>query len=166
MKIRRAIFVAVLLSIAVGAIAWWPKTASEPSYQGRSLSNWIEDYYSRQPKEKQERALAAVQQIGTNALSFLMEELCSTDSPARTKLYDLGIRQHLIKVPLWPGYLKRQRARVGFKMLGPAAKPVVPQLIALLENTNKSKSVRYEAATVLGTIGLRQRLPLRCCSGC
>jgi hypothetical protein len=153
LKTGRIILLALLLSLAILGIALWPRSKGEPIYQGRPLSGWIEDYYSAQPKEKRDRAIEAVQHIGTNALPFLMAELCSRDTRTRTKLYELATKQHLVRVPLWPGYFRRQRATVGFKMLGPTAKPVVPELIKLLEDSNTSISVRYEAATVLGRIG-------------
>ena len=131
-------------------------------YNGKALSTWIDDYWhelapftppNAQSKEKQENALQAVQHIGTNALPFLMEEMRSTDSVIKTKTYLWATKQHLFKIPMWPGFLRHQRAKIGFRMLGPRAQSVVPELIALLQSTNTKWYYKCDIEEILGSIG-------------
>ena len=54
----------------------------EPSYQGRSLSEWLNESDELKARE-------AVAQIGTNAIPFLLKSVASEDSSLKKKLLKL-----------------------------------------------------------------------------
>jgi hypothetical protein len=111
----RAILAAIL---ATGGCA--TQRPKEPSYQGKNLSAWLEDYarteYANEPdwtpawtegdRQARARAINAVREIGTNAIPWLLELVSSQD---------------------YKGVL-------GFQALGPAGKPAVPALIAMMQD--------------------------------
>lgn len=88
----------------------------EPEYQGQTLSYWMEHWYSGyqggQPAVNPQ-AVEAVQHIGTNALPFFIQWL---DTPYRSLTHT--------------DY--QARALHGFEVLGPAAKPAIPDLIGMI----------------------------------
>src|SRR5256885_15128646 len=60
---------ACALIVACGFFLW--AREREPQYKGRSLTGWLRRYES-----KDGEAAAAVRQIGTNAIPFLLKWMC------------------------------------------------------------------------------------------
>jgi RNA polymerase sigma factor (sigma-70 family) len=85
---------------------------SEPSYQGRRLSEWLEDIEFGQPQEKRQKAGEAVRHMGVKTLPFLLTAL-APDKQATDHRYN--------------------QAAWAFDALGPIAGPAIPQLTKLLE---------------------------------
>src|SRR5436190_1463475 len=90
---RRLLFLAVIV-LAAGGLAAWFLLPNEPTYHGRTLSAWLEDYsnplmHVRSVREispafytlKMEGARKAVLAIGTNAIPTLLKLTQATDSP-------------------------------------------------------------------------------------
>src|SRR5712691_9374007 len=136
------IFFTIMLSAFLAGAGCSTLPSREPHYQGRSLTDWLNDYARTQFANDPEpwtpawtdgdravraRAESAVRQIGTNALPFLMKMV--------TSKYELK------------GY--GPVAALGFQILGPAAKPAVPALVAMLDDERLSP----EATAALGAIG-------------
>jgi hypothetical protein len=71
---------AVLLEIsAFVLLAFWG--SAEPSYQGQSLSRWLEQYQSaRLSGTRSVEAAGAIRQMGTNALPTLIRMIRARDS--------------------------------------------------------------------------------------
>jgi RNA polymerase sigma factor (sigma-70 family) len=84
---------------------------SEPSYQGRKLSEWLVDVDYGQPPQTRAKAAEAIRKMGTKTLPFLLA--CFSDD----KSGDKSIRQ----------------ATWGFDALGPIAKPVISKLESRME---------------------------------
>jgi prepilin-type N-terminal cleavage/methylation domain-containing protein len=133
--------VVVLGGFLSGAGCATPR-AKEPSYEGRSLTHWLNDYartqYANDPepwvppwtdedRAVRTRAENAVRHIGTNALPMLIKMVSSG--------YELE------------GY--GPVAHLGFDALGATAKPAVPALVAMLDD----ERMAHEAAASLGAIG-------------
>jgi len=110
----------------------------EPSYQGVRLSEWVRQAceWKGTPGDPtnakvRARATEAVQQIGTNAIPWLLEELQAVDAPPwRAKLSDwlqkIGARTNRAATAT-----RVATAHNGFVTLGPIAKPALPAILAL-----------------------------------
>ena len=111
-KVKTVIGVGILLVAGVGTLAvksnYFP---SEPSYQGRRLSEWLVDINYDQPQEKQNKAGEAVRQMGAKTLPFLLADLANQQ--AKDNRYSQATR--------------------AFDALGPIGKPAIPKLTKLLE---------------------------------
>ncbi|HWD93727.1 MAG TPA: sigma-70 family RNA polymerase sigma factor [Verrucomicrobiae bacterium] len=85
---------------------------SEPSYQGRRLSEWLVEADFGQPQAKRDKAYEAIRHMGTRTLPFLIADL--TPGPKTTDSTD-------------------RQATWGFDALGPMGKTAIPKLTKLLE---------------------------------
>lgn len=139
MKRRRLLFILLgCVATLTFAVILWPRER-EPEYKGVTLSTWL----SRCGSTNLNQSLAAadaIQQIGTNALPFLL----------RWIQHEPGWRDALgQKILKWPAIGSRadvQRliwkmtkyraasAVTGFKILGPDARPARAELQRLAEN--------------------------------
>ena len=132
----------VVLSALFAGLGCATPRAKEPSYQGRRLTDWLNDYartqYANDPepwippwtdedRAARTRAENAVRHMGTNALPMLLKMVSSE--------YEVE------------GY--GPVAHLGFGALGAAAKPAVPALVAMLDDERTA----HEAAASLGAIG-------------
>src|SRR5437773_1654937 len=73
--------VAVLLAVML--------RSREPSYRGRRLSHWIEscgEASARFDTAASNEAVIAIQKIGTNAIPWLLRDLCAEDSEFKRSL--------------------------------------------------------------------------------
>jgi hypothetical protein len=75
-KAQTAIGVAIILAAGVGTVAVKNNYfQSEPSYQGKHLSEWLVDIDYGQPQEKRDKASEAVRKMGVKTLPFLLADL-------------------------------------------------------------------------------------------
>ncbi len=106
-KIKTAVVVGGVLLLSGGAVvvkqSYFP---TEPSYQGRKLSEWLVDIGYSQPKEKRAQAGDAIRHMGTKTLPFLI----ATFSNPNPKDDQLG------------------QTTWAFDALGPIAKSAIPKL--------------------------------------
>ncbi len=72
----------------VAALIFAATRSREPVYQGKKLSEWLEEGSSQEEFSYRFSAETrfAVRQIGTNALPFLLDTLRSQDSQVKLKL--------------------------------------------------------------------------------
>ena len=84
---------------------------SEPSYQGRKLSEWLVDIDYGQPQGKRTKAGNAIRQMGVKTLPFLVADLA--DKQTKDNRYS--------------------EATWAFDALGPIGKPAIPALTKLLK---------------------------------
>jgi HEAT repeats len=151
--IRRWFFFALL----AGIIAWLVCVIFhpfEPRYQGKRLTDWAEevyptDVYSSQSlptglRAQSARAVAVIQQIGTNALPLALS-LCRTkDSWLKRKLEECtkynsgGVVRYIITTE----WQKHEEGANIIWALGSAAKPAIPALIQLLQSQDRDIAMR------------------------
>ncbi len=159
-------------------LAWfgWPLLSPEPGYGGRTLSSWLRqlddgDYshglswmaWHFERSANQEEAAAAIRQMGTNSLPFLLRSITNQDSRLVAKLNDFlekrkwSWRAIIIRQQgpthggFWiPADGRRREAALAFEVLGPVARPAVPQLENALTN---SPAGPKDAALALAGIG-------------
>ena len=151
-KSRVIIWPAVMAAVAVAA--WMMIRAAagpaQPVYEGKPLGFWLvqlnpgEKYEQKQHDE----AVVAVQQMGTNAVPFLLRLLRARDSEFKSFLEEFDIPGIHFTLATDLNY----RALLGFEALGPKGAGAVPDLIALLRE-DWSDEHAYDTEYVLGYIG-------------
>lgn len=78
----------------------------EPVYQGRRLSQWLDEYNHVGTLDQTEPISEAIRAIGTNGLPFLLAHVEHVDSPIKEKLLALVGKQHLVKLPFYGEMIK------------------------------------------------------------
>jgi hypothetical protein len=164
MNPRLRIFSLICCGVALPCLVLFIGSLAEPRYRGRSLSHWLLAYrvnYLEHPVEQREAA-EAVRQIGTNALPCLLKWVRYQEPAWRTRVYMQIWRikwnkpkRWIFKLaePLKPCRPERPDAlaRTGFEILGPAAEPALPELIALASDPHPAcrvSTVIYCAAQI------------------
>ena len=153
--------------VMAGIITSWLmvhfRRPKEPSYQGRTLTEWLSDCSVYPPPVLGESPRVfnshfpatehAVKEIGTNAIPALLDMLQVGDSMTdlKAKLNLLLDRQSIIHFHFRSGYDYRRLAVFGFEILNKDAAPAVPALIGLLNNQHTI--ARYHVIRALENIG-------------
>ncbi len=151
--------------ILVGVLAWEILHPGEPTYRGKPVSEWVDELYNshlaaphRQVEEgDQEKAEDALRHLGTNALPTLVGMLRHKDSRAKTKLRALLVGQRWLPLgkvaPAGFYYTDgdyRLSAATAFDVLGPTAKPSVPDLLLFLKDADTN--LQDYAASIIAVI--------------
>jgi hypothetical protein len=146
----KVIIIVGLLAVIVGAgcsTDSHPKT-NEPSYQGKSLSEWLMDFDNPSP-ETQALAADAIRQIGSQAVPFLVNRL-SEAQLAQVRLEAKKWREkqenavYSVPRPANP----RQEAMAALDALGPMAVDALPVLRKLLHDDPPDLQALYVAARI------------------
>jgi hypothetical protein len=138
MQKRVQIALAALLVMLAGLMAWRGLPEREPIYQGKRLSQWLDEYNRAGSMDKTEPTSAAIRAIGTNCLPFLLAHIKHIDSPLKTKLLALLSRQRLIKLPFYGADRYRSTSILALSALGPLAAPLCPELLPVAQNSDTS----------------------------
>lgn len=125
-KRRLQILFGVGITLILVVFFYWDKQAnhkftspfsSEPTYEGQTISYWMEHWYQQYGQRNLE-AEQAVRTMGTNALPYLVKWIIL---PAHTQADHNWV----------------SRALKGFEILGPVASPAIPDLVkAIGQNGN------------------------------
>ncbi len=168
MKWSRTAVVLIPLAVACAALLWalLQRGDREPTYEGRTLSQWlttaIDLRYSDSDsgRAKALQATNAVHHIGTNGLPWLVKWLDCKIPKWRDKLFDRVPRQayaqpRLARPLLGPDGTRLLLSLTGFDILREEAAPALPALTTLAgnwESEDKSKGVLL-ALSFLGNSG-------------
>ena len=146
------LFLLLVACIAIGGLIVTTSKHREPTYNGKTLSEWL----TQSPSDiDSTQDVHAVQQIGTNALPFLLQWIQSPPSARQIRLSRLLSRFHLN--PYENKMTRPEIALGGFLILGEKAKPAIPALALLAESSNSlTQSCAFRA---LGAIG-KDALPV------
>jgi hypothetical protein len=153
MKYIRVIVIAVAVIVA-GAVAIAGFRAREPRYQGRTLSEWIDEadraahiswninsasHEQLEADPDWQAARHAVKQMAPEAIPFLLDWVQAEDSPQKAKAID-WINEHgpfhsrmLSDSDSW------SKASLCFWLLGNEAKPAWPALVQLTCSKNRRR---------------------------
>ncbi len=137
----------------LAALLFWP--SSEPHYQGRAVTKWLQDYGTNNWPVKGSECEKAIQHFGTNALPYLIR--CIKDRPLPPYNSTNGFirkisSQNFIARRMNENFYRGRGAMWAFQLLGSNAQPAVPMLLNCLED--KAAVVRYRAICVLGDLKL------------
>jgi hypothetical protein len=151
------ILVAAVVAAVVGGILFTVFfTDNEPSYNGRSLSQWSQDWhYAQDSKDTllEARAYHAISAIGTNAVPYALEKVRVP--------YGRGAPRFLRRIPYLGGWLNDYRWKKDytktaaadlFHILGSKCSFARPALTKLIDET-KDDNVRTRATFCLAAIG-------------
>ncbi|MEI7729005.1 MAG: HEAT repeat domain-containing protein [Verrucomicrobiota bacterium] len=145
-----------VLALVVALIGYKIKTA-EPSYQGKSLSEWLGECNPYEvpsvdgsyPSTNNAFA-SAMRAMGTNSLPILIEWLPPRNPTVQNWLIKANNKQDFIRLPTGSDpRTSSYQAVAAIAALGPSAKPAIPQLVELLNHTN----VTVYATAALVAIG-------------
>jgi hypothetical protein len=135
-RIILRVIVASLLVAIVGAAGWliatWP---SDPKYNGKPLTYWLEHYWPTPTNMGGSYILAdpqsveAIRNIGTNGIPTFLRLIRAQDSPIKLKLIALAQKQHLVTIefsgrgliytgPPQPATPQKKRPRIKFTPAG------------------------------------------------
>jgi HEAT repeat protein len=126
----------------------WSFLASrEPRYQGKSLSDWYKDYCrplrgreAYVDGKRRAEALAAIRQIGTNALPYLLDIAFDTNKDSSTHsnlmVFASDVRTFFGGTELVKPELLRREASPLIRELKPPARALLPLLQEKLHSTN------------------------------
>jgi hypothetical protein len=161
---RRKRLAIVLFTVIAGVVAYGllNREEAEPKYQGRDLSDWLEQYRAGRlhdpDGEAKKDAAAAVQRIGTNALPYLLKWIADKPPAWRTALREklpCFVRNREF-VAGWLGEETeqlRQYAGEGFDILGTNAVNAIPELLTIVKNSATAEvwGAALSAITSIGT---------------
>ncbi len=149
----RITFAVVFLAI-LGVCIWSALPPREPSYKGRSLSDWLQDYYISFGVQKVESPAVdeAVRHIGTNAIPTLLRMLLARDSRLKAASIWLLNQQNFVRMRITPAWEKNREANLAFEALGADAKNAVPDLVQIY-GEKISEASRVSTVESIGAIG-------------
>jgi len=154
MRRRRIIVLCAAAAIIIPAVGSYVLRPREPEYRGKQFSEWLDRYYDSSvanDRVSKEQAENAFRSIGTNALPPLLRMVAAKDSALKRKLLALLAKQSFVSLHIRDSDFYHSRASFGFAALGPIARPAVPELISLLNDTDPQ--VQATAANALAGIG-------------
>src|SRR4030095_12590899 len=146
---RRCIILGMGTALVAGVLACWPSGPKEPVYQGKRLSDWLEEAGPTKEPETVEAACKALKAIGTNALPYLVSQFTRESlgwaGSINPRALDLG----LMNFRLETGEDRIRMAASGLMFLGPEAAPALPTLAEYLGDTQRG----LNAAWVMSACG-------------
>jgi HEAT repeat protein len=150
-------FIFILMATLLCSCATMSPRTSEPTYNGKALSEWLQLNCSGQDLDGS--AEVAIRQIGTNAIPALLEILQAAGPEKRTiaarlKSPELKEAANFRGDPDSNARADQEFRRIavhGFEILGTNAEPAIPQLTKLLYDP--ASICRDEAAMVLAKVG-------------
>ena len=127
---RRNLLISAIVALFVGAIGRQFYATREPSYQGKTVSEWLEEGFPNGPAEPDaaERAQQAIHAIGKKAVPTLLRRLQTMDSPLKVKIRDWVTKQSLVEFHFTAARVYRWQAAQGFAALGWEARDALPEM--------------------------------------
>ena len=171
-KKRIACIIGVMLLVVAGIVyTIWPTGPYGPSYRGRPLTAWLEDYTNPARYLQRLRQLGstnlmqgfedsniAINAIGTNAIPTLLQLMQARDSWPRAICMNMIDGPRSQQDYFISARHKRNLASMGFMLLSTNALPAVPELLKLTDSSDAD--VRRRAFSSLFLIELPNRKPL------
>jgi hypothetical protein len=158
-RIQKVMFILLLIVVVGFAIVKVAIRTSEPMYQAHTLSHWLELYSNPSSDAEEIEARNAVLAIGSNAVPYLLKNLRHDIPDWKKKLTpkpgSAFRTNELLEGFFFGDYQVATHALSGFEILGTNANSAVPELTAMLNNTNARRSQKAMGAlTLIGSKGL------------
>jgi len=170
---RIALILAGCAGAALLLILLWPEhRVPEPQYQGKTFSEWFEAYNQSRTRpgfKGRPEAVHAIQEIGTNALPFLLDQL-----QHETPVWKVTLQKLAPKLPsaiqatgTFKRLLEDPTARradsvsSAFSILGSRAVPAGPELARLLNDKTRPQTAQraWICAAIVGQSLLETKPP-------
>ena len=144
---------ALLIVFGIGTVALLLTALlrpNEPVYQGKRLSEWLEQLARvPYPERGSETATKAIRELGTNAVPCLVRVLQDRDSKIEAKFIEWIRKQSAIKVSFLLASERRAAACDALWILGSNAKDAIPEIGALFNDNARC----FDASMALLAIG-------------
>ncbi len=141
MNPRSRNIIAFLVVVAIVFTAWLVLRSREPQYEGKKLSEWLDQYRHDDFESGPDSETAtAIRSIGTNAIPLLLKYLSVKDSALRKQIVQFAEKQEVFKLNIPSANAYHEAAIGGFHALGVLGKPAVPSLVTLMNDTNSGPS--------------------------
>jgi hypothetical protein len=150
-----------------GLAGWYLTLETEPRYQGKKLSEWLDvcgsptydSIHHRYTRPVPSEAVNAVRQIGTNALPTLLRWVCDGSSPAERLFFHTPAVLRPVRTESWlneRGARQMRRRESLSWILADTAKPIIGQLEEILTATpsTDAAALAAEALSFMGREGL------------
>ena len=137
MKRRRVLYLLAVVALLAAACLGWPRGPKEPVYQGKTLTQWINEAHDVGIFEQTEETNAAMEAMGTNAIPFLLQEFTRPISRWRGRLGAWVNGQTAFKIHLRTDEERVRLAGNGLILLGTNAAPALPTLARYLGDPNR-----------------------------
>jgi hypothetical protein len=152
-NMRTRLLIAALLTVILGAVAWLVlnRSESEPVYQGRRLSDWLEDF-DHWNGDTNAPVVVAIRALGTNAIPTVVKMSLWRDSRLKDKV-SIEFEKHpnLMRYRYTIAAMRWSRAGHALNVMGETARAAVPYYLQAL--TNRDAVTRRGALNALGYIG-------------
>ncbi len=152
-KVRKLYFPVCIACLFAGATWVFLSTPDpEPRYGHMTLTeclSWYRVALKEDATESAALAEEAIRTIGTNALPILLQRLSYKNSRLKQKSAEVIEKILHLKLEIRTEFSERLHARLGFRALGPMARPAIPQLTEMLGDPGTSP----DAASCLAAIG-------------
>lgn len=143
---RRFIVIVLVLVVVLGSLVFAFVSDREPRYEGRTLSDWIENarpqFYAHGSRETNlvwQNSRLAVKQMRPKAIPFLLNWIRAKDSPLKTKL-TLWLRKHpFLRLRITDDDQLHKRAMIGFALLEDEGRPAWPVLSQWTESADSER---------------------------
>jgi len=129
----RTLLIGTLGLILLGTALYSTRT-NEPSFQGKKLGALLTQIVDARNEQETLRAINQVQQIGTNAIPFLLQLMRAKDSKTKELVIRILSKQHIFDFRLENDIRKHLRAVLCFEALGTNASAAIPALKGMLSN--------------------------------
>lgn len=144
---RRNIALFLLPAMILAAFACCLLAPLEPVHQGRRLAAWLQDFDSASP-QRRDRAAEAVRQMGAAVVPSLVEILRQRDSGFKVALGKWMNAVVPVQLYFRPAGERHRQAIQACRALGPAGRPAIPELIALLNDAESSSAAAHALAVI------------------
>lgn len=148
----------ITITIVIAIVVWSVLIPPEPTYGGKPLTAWAEQYgsnhWSNVDRAADREAEFAIRRIGTKAIPFLLDLIQAKDSILKKRLRSLVPQKwhQRLGIDGTSGQTRRIGAH-GLAALGTNAPTAVPTLIEFA-NRHPDEDGRYIAFFALRTLGL------------
>ena len=157
MRKGKLLFFCLGAGLVLAAVVWAISRDREPTYDGRTLSKWIE-LAGRENTEARE----AIRRMGTNTFPVILKWLCYKPAPWKTKVLNrLGLGPDWVRPHFLVSWLNDEQAvtRVmhAYNMLGvlqEEAAPIGPEILRLSYDKSDVGILALEALGVMQITGL------------
>jgi HEAT repeat protein len=148
MKRMRWVFVVALIGIAIAVVMTRSAGPKEPDYNGRSLSSWVNEWWTSD-RDRTNPAAIAILAIGSNGVPFLAARLSEDESTAERDLMQVAGKLVPRKWnPRDRRLFRSLAAAEAINLLGDEAKPAFPTL------TNLLASRTHQLSAAIGLAGM------------
>lgn len=138
-------------AVVLIGIACYAMTSPEPSYHGRTVSDWFSviGAFSGPPNDP---ALPAIKAMGKDAVPFLMRQFKLSNSRWHNQMVNWGNRWLPLRTEIMPDSVRHNRAFHCLVNAGDQAEVAIPELIEMVRDPSTTKLGREDAIALLGNI--------------